>query len=80
MKKDQKISGKPENLKRFLGLFYGSLAVLLVIDFFIPKHATFWWEAAPDFFAAFGFFSCVLLIFVAKILRIFIKRDENYYD
>ena len=80
MKREQKIFGKPENPRRFLRLFYASLGALLVIDFFIPKHETFWWEGAPDFFAAFGFFSCVLLIFVAKILRIFIKRDENYYD
>ena len=80
MKKELKIFDKPKNVKRFLSLFYASLAVLLVIDFFISKHEIFLWEGAPDFFAAYGFFSCVLLIFIAKVLRIFIKRDENYYD
>ena len=80
MKKGLKVFDKPKNVKRFLGLFYASLAVLLVIDFFIPKHEIFLWEGAPDFFAAYGFFSCVLLIFIAKVLRILIKRDENYYD
>jgi len=28
----------------------------------------------------YGFVSCVLLIFIAKLLRIFIKRDENHYE
>ena len=80
MKKELKIFDKPENVQRFLVFFYIFLAVLLVIDFFIHKHADFPWEGATDFFAAYGFGSCVLLIFMAKLLRIFLKRDENYYD
>ena len=78
--KELKIFDKPENVKRLLRIFYASLVVLLIVDFFIHKHAEFPWEAAPDFFAVYGFVSCVLLIFIAKILRIFIKRDEKYYD
>ena len=80
MKKELKIFDKPENVRRFLGFFYISLAVLLIVDFFIHKHAYFPWEGEPDFFAAYGFGSCVVLVFIAKLLRIFIKRDENYYD
>ena len=80
MKKELKIFDKPENVKRFLAIFYISLMVLLIIDFFIHKHAQFPWEGAPDFFAVYGFVSCVLLIFIAKALRLFVKRDETYYD
>ena len=80
MAKELKFFDKKENVKRFLFFFYLSLVVLLVIDFFIHKHADFPWEGAPNFFAAYGFVSCVLLIFVAKILRWFLKRDENYYE
>lgn len=80
MKKELKIFDKPQNIKRFLYLFFASLAVLLIIDIFIHKHAEFPWEGALDFFAAYGFISCVLLIFIAKILRLIIKRDEHYYD
>jgi hypothetical protein len=53
---------------------------LLLIDPFIHKHGEFAWEDVPEFYAAYGFVSCVLLIFIAKILRRWIKRDENYYD
>jgi len=80
MKKELKIFDKPENVKRLLNFFYASLILLLIIDFFIHKHAEFPWEGAPDFFAAYGFVSCVLLIFIAKLLRIFIKRKENHYE
>jgi len=80
MKKELKIFDKPKNVKRFLGIFYVSLLILLVLDFFIHKHAEFPWEGAVNFFAVYGFLSCVLLIFIAKILRIFVKRDEDYYD
>ena len=84
MKRELKIFDKPQNVKRFLGGFYVSLVVLLIIDpiidFFVHKHAEFEWEGFPDFYAAYGFISCVLLIFIAKGLRMFIKRDEKYYD
>jgi hypothetical protein len=79
MKKELKIFDKPENVKRLLSIFYISLIALLVIDFFIHKHSEFPWEGAPNFFAAYGFVSCVFLIFIAKILRKFLKRDESYY-
>ncbi|NVM20641.1 MAG: hypothetical protein HWN68_02535 [Desulfobacterales bacterium] len=80
MKRELKVFDKPENVKKLLIFFYISLAVLLIIDVFIHKHAEFPWEGATEFFAAYGFVSCVLLIFIAKVLRIFIKRDEDYYD
>ena len=80
MKRELKIFDRPENVKRFLVFFYISLVVLLIVDFFIDKHADFPWEGATNFFAVYGFGSCVLLIFIAKLLRIFLKRDEDYYD
>jgi hypothetical protein len=54
--------------------------VLLVIDFFIPKHGHFPWEDAWGFYAAYGFIGCVALIFIAKGLRLLVKRREGYYD
>ena len=56
------------------------LVLLLIVDFFIHKHGEFPLEGYPDFFAVYGFVACVLLIFIAKVLRLFLKRDEKYYD
>ncbi len=71
---------KPGNFRRFMAFFFASLVVLLVVDFFIAKHGYFGWEDVPDFFAAYGFVSCVLLVLAAKVLRIIVKRREDYYD
>lgn len=80
MKKELTILDNPRNVKRLLFIFYISLVVLLIIDFFIHKHADFPWEGAVNFFAVYGFVSCVLLIFIAKLMRLIIKRKEDYYD
>lgn len=71
---------KKENLILFLRIFYGSLVVLLVLDLFVDKHPYFGFDGAPSFSAAYGFISCVLLVLIAKVLRIFVMRDEDHYD
>jgi len=60
--------------------FYLSLLALLIIDFFLHKHVHFSWENAPCFYAVYGFIACVSLIFVAKLLRLLVKRKEDYYE
>lgn len=72
---------KPQNLKRFLWVFYASLILLVVVDFFVPKHPYFPYENFPSFYATFGFVACVILVLAAKyILRNIVKREEKYYD
>lgn len=81
MKKEIDFFDRPKNVKRFLGLFYLSLLLLVVVDFFIPKHPDFPWERFPSFYATYGFIACVGLVLAAKyILRILVKRGEDYYD
>ena len=80
MKKELKIFDRRKNVQRLLYIFYGSLVVLLLIDFFIHKHGDFTWETAPEFYAVYGFVSCVALIFIAKLLRKIVRKKENYYD
>ena len=80
VKKKVKIFNDPQKGKRFMVIFFIALVVILIVDLFIHKHAEFHWAGIPEFYALFGFVSCVLLIFIARILRMIIKRDENYYD
>jgi hypothetical protein len=80
MKKELTLFDKPRNVRRLLRLFYGMLAVLLVLDLFIEKHADFPWEGHAGFFAVFGFVACTLVIFIAKLLRVFVSRREDYYE
>jgi len=45
-----------------------------------PAHDA-WWNRIPVFFALFGFFGCILIIFFAKSLgKLFLRKREDYYD
>lgn len=74
-----KIFDQAKNVRRLLLGFYISLIVLLLAELFIHPHAAFPWEESFGFFAVYGFISCVLLIFLAKGLRLLVMRQENYY-
>ena len=78
--KELKFLDKSENRNKVIWCFFASLFVLVVVDFFIHKHAEFPWESAPLFYAVYGFTACVSLIFVAKLLRLLVKRKEDYYN
>jgi len=60
-------------------LFSIVLAVTLIVEFFVPGKTPFestqWW----GFGAVFGFFSCFIMVVVAKVLGYVLKKPENYY-
>jgi hypothetical protein len=71
---------KPENVIRFLRVFYVICAILLVLDFVVHRHTIFKWEELPGFYAIFGFVAFVALVEGSKILRKLVMRKEDYYD
>jgi len=78
--RELKIFDNPANVKRLLIALFIFLGGLLAADFFIHKHGHFFWEEAPEFYAAYGFLCYLLLIVLAKALRVLLKRREDYYD
>jgi hypothetical protein len=68
--------------KRLHRIGYASLALVVVIDFFLPRdHPHFFWDLIPGFSAVFGFISCILIIVVSKALgHYWLARSEDYYD
>ena len=64
--------------KLFIGL--GTLCLLLFLaDFTYHKHGHFSIEEFAGFYGVYGFVMFTALILVAKALRLFIKRPEDYY-
>lgn len=64
-------------------LFYLALVLIVVADFLVDReHVEFLWDRVPGWSAAYGFGSCVLLIFVSKFLghQCGLMRREDYYD
>ncbi|PST20649.1 hypothetical protein C7U60_15785 [Mesorhizobium plurifarium] len=75
--------GDAEHARPRRWLFYLVLVLIVLADFVVPReHAEYLWERLPGWSAAYGFFSCVLLIFVSKFLghRAGLMRREDYYD
>lgn len=71
---------KPQNIKLMLRVFYGICVVLVLVDFIVHRHIYHSWEKIPAFYAIYGFVGCVVLVLVAKEMRKFLMRKEDYYD
>lgn len=70
----------PKNVQRILYGLYACCAVLVLLEFVIHRHIYHSWEDLFAFYPIYGFIGCVLLVLVAKWMRTFLMRDEDYYD
>ncbi len=61
-------------------IFIGLCVLLIVLDFILTREIYHSIEKIPAFYALFGFIGCVVLVVVAKWMRIWLTRDEAYYD
>ncbi len=79
-KNTQHFFDKPGNVTLVLYALYGCCAILFILDFIIHRHKVHPWEGLLGFYAVYGFVGCVVLVLVAKWMRLFLMRDETYYD
>lgn len=70
----------PNNVDRLLKGFYALCILLVVVDFFVHRHIMTAWEELPAFYALYGFVACVVLVVLAKLMRKYVMRKEEYYD
>lgn len=76
---------RPENRIKIWGFQILLLLLALLPEFFIHRHAYFeslgiTIDASWGFFAWYGFVTCLAMVVAAKVIGIFLKRGENYYD
>lgn len=71
---------KPENVRRILYALYTICGILVALDFIVHRHIYHSWEKLWGFYPLYGFIGCVLLVVVAKGMRVFLMRAEDYYD
>lgn len=58
-----------------------AVAVTLVAEQLVHHEYDYWFTGIPGFYALFGFFGCVAIIYVSKWFgRVLVQRDEDYYD
>ena len=80
MKKEFDWFDKEKNVSLLKKFFYGSLVFLILIDFFIHKHVPFQWAGYPIFFVAYGFVACYVIVYFSKLVGLWLKKREDYYD
>jgi hypothetical protein len=56
------------------------LALTVLVQLAFPSKGYFGIDGMLGFGAAFGFFSCALMVLAAKGLGALLKRPEDYYD
>ena len=69
----------PKNSKTIIGILITICILLFLVDFTYHKHGHFAVEDYKGFYGFYGFVMFTVLILVAKALRFFIQRPEDYY-
>jgi len=79
MKQRKHLFDDAKNVIRLIRLLSAICALLFVLDFILHRHSSHPLESIPGFYPLFGFVGCVLLVLIAKWMRLFLKRPETYY-
>ena len=70
----------PRNVRSVLWALIAVCGLLFAADFIFHRHVVHPWEALWGVYAVFGFIACTVLLLVAKEMRKFLMRKEDYYD
>lgn len=71
---------RPQNRQRIRNVLYVICALLVVADFVVHRHTMISLEKLPEFYTIYGFVALVTVVLLAKLLRKFVGREENYYE
>ena len=76
---------RPSNLPKLWALQIAILVLSLLPEFFVHHHPHFTEQGIGvdvtfGFHAWYGFLTCAAMVVGAKILGIFLKRKDTYYD
>ncbi|MDP6173365.1 MAG: hypothetical protein QGF09_04275 [Rhodospirillales bacterium] len=56
------------------------LALLVAGDFLVHGHPAFGLDGTFGFYAWYGLLTCLGMVLFAKLLGLFLKREDSYYD
>ena len=70
----------PRVVKGIICFVFVVCGLLVLADLFYDKRGHFDFEQWFGFYGFFGFAAFVGLVLVAKMMRVFVKREEDYYD
>ena len=68
----------PKNVQHVIRTLYVLCALLVIFDFVVHRHTLHPWEHLYAFYPIYGFVSCVVLVLLAKVMRRFLMRADDY--
>ena len=71
---------RPGTIRLLWLVFAGILGLSVIAGLFVHQHDHFGIAGSFGFFAWYGFFTCVAMVVLAKLLGLFLKRPEDYYQ
>lgn len=71
---------RPKTIRLLWQIFAGVLALTVLLQLFIKIKGYVGVDGWFGFGALFGFTACVAMVLLAKLLGVFLKRGERYYD
>ncbi len=71
---------RPATIRRLWVAMFVILALTVAVELLTAHHPIFGVDGSFGFNAWFGFGSCVVLIVLAKVIGIFLKRRDTYYE
>lgn len=71
---------RPTTIRWLWRWFIAVLAMTVMAQLFIKVKGYFVVDGWFAFGAVFGFLACVIMVLVSKVLGVFLKRNERYYD
>ncbi len=70
---------RPATIRGLWVAFMAILAATVVADLLIDHHGDLGIDGTIGFYAWYGLLSCVVLVFGARLLNVFLKRRDRYY-
>ncbi len=78
--KDMHWLRRPETIKKLWQWGLVLLAVVALLDLFVNGYAYFGIDGTFGFYSWYGLLTCIAMVVVAKVLGVFLKRGDDYYD
>jgi hypothetical protein len=70
---------RPENIRKLWRWGFGILAASVLAQLVFEVHGYFGLDGWFGFNAVYGFLACMAMVLFAKLLGIFVNRDDAYY-
>ena len=71
---------RAQTVRKLWVFFIAVLAATVAAEVFVTHEAHFGIDGTFGFHAWFGFLACAVMIALARLLGVFLKRRETYYD